>query len=69
MTTTLKVIANSLGSGDYVIVAVDGESIFEGHRVTPNDLFHILAQTNGLADHVEYTELTDEQMENWQEFA
>ena len=59
----IKVVTNSLGSGDWVTV-VDtntGETLFEGHRITPQDLVDILA----FDDSIEATliEVTDEQME------
>ena len=58
----IKVVTNSLGSGDWVTV-VDtntGETLFEGHRITPQDLVDILA----FDDSIEATlvEVTDEQM-------
>ena len=59
----IKVVTNNLGSGDWVTV-VDtntGETLFEGHRITPQDLVDILA----FDDSIEATlvEVTDEQME------
>ena len=70
MSSTLKVISNSLGSGDYVIVYETkcGEVVFEGHNIRPIDLFNILESTNGIYEYVEYFGLTDDQMENWQEY-
>lgn len=71
MSGTLKVITNSLGSGDWVIVYETncGEIVYEGHSISPRHLFDILESTNGLCEYVEYHELTDEQIEDWQEHA
>jgi hypothetical protein len=69
MTATLKVITNSLGSGDYVVVYETncGEVVYEGHSISPYMLYTILNSTNGSCDYVTYHELTDEQMLDWQE--
>jgi hypothetical protein len=69
MTATLKVITNSLGSGDYVVVYETncGEVVYEGHSVSPYMLHKILNDTNGMCDYVTYHELTDEQMLDWGE--
>jgi len=69
MSAYLHVVTNSKGSGDYVVVYETqcGETIFEGHSVSPLDLFNLLNDTNGQYDGVVYHELNDEQMENWQE--
>lgn len=69
MTAFVHVVTNSQGSGDYVVVYETncGEVIYEGHSVKPADLFFILEATNGGYDGIRYHELTDEQMEDWQE--
>lgn len=69
MSATLKVITNSLGSNNYCIVYETncGEIVFEGHSVSPTALYHILRSTNGMCEEVRLCQLTDEQMENWQE--
>jgi hypothetical protein len=69
MSATVHVITNSLGSGDYVVVYETncGEVVFEGHSIKPSDLYHILQSTNGIAEYIVFHELTDEQMENWQD--
>lgn len=66
MTTGVRVITNSLGSCDWTVVAWDGESVWEGHSISPRDLHKILEACNGF-DYIVYHELTDAQMENWQE--
>lgn len=67
--STIKVITNSLGLCDRTIVyeTRSGEVVFDGNEITPKTLFHILSETNGLCGYVRFHELTDEQMENWEE--
>lgn len=45
---------------------VNDEVVFEGHRIGPSDLADIFEEVNGY-EHLNYHEITDEQMENWQE--
>jgi uncharacterized protein (DUF433 family) len=62
----IKVVTNSLGSGDWVTV-VDtnsGETLFEGHRITPQDLVSILTFDDSVG--AELVEVTDKQMEEMQ---
>lgn len=59
----IQVVTNSLGSGDWVTV-VDtntGETLFEGHRITPQDLVNILAFDDSIE--AKLVEVTDRQME------
>lgn len=59
----IKVVTNNLGSGDWVTV-VDtntGETLFEGHRITPKDLVDILTFDGSME--AKLVEVTDEQME------
>ena len=58
----IKVVTNSLGSGDWVTVhGFCGEVLFEGHRATPQDIVDIL---NAVLDYgAELIETTDEQLE------
>jgi hypothetical protein len=59
----IKVITNSQGSGDWIVV-VDtntGETLFQGHRITPLDLVQILSFDNSIK--AELVEVTDEEME------
>ena len=44
-----------------------GEVVFEGHTIRPADLFNILTEVNGIAEYVKYYQLTDEEMENWED--
>ena len=62
----MRVITNSLGSGDWVTIVDDeGQCLFEGHRITPQDFVDIF---NGLGDAgrsavAQMIEVNDEQME------
>jgi len=57
----IKVITNSLGSGDWItVVDANGETLHEGHRISAFDLTMIL---QNLGHHTELVEVTDEQME------
>ena len=59
----IKVVTNNLGSGDWVTV-IDtntGETLFEGHRITPQDLVDILTFDGSME--AKLVEVTDEQME------
>jgi len=58
----IKVVTNSLGSGDWTTVLGHcGEVLFEGHKAGPQDIVDIL---NSLLDcGAALVEVTDEQME------
>ncbi len=56
----IKVITNSMGSGDWLIVEQNGSELFSGHRVTTMELLSILEQ---LGHKTDFVELTDEQLE------
>ena len=61
----IKVVTNSLGSGDWVTIKFGNEVLFEGHRIGPQDFVNIF---NGLGDSgrsavARLVEVTDEQME------
>jgi hypothetical protein len=62
----VHIITNSLGSGDWVVVVLEGDVIYEGHSLGPYQLKDILESVNGF-EHLRYHELNDEEMENWQE--
>lgn len=59
----IKVVTNSMGSGDWVTVidTNSGETLFSGHRITPRDLVDILSFDDSIS--AELVEVTDEQME------
>jgi hypothetical protein len=56
----IKVITNSMGSGDWLIVEQNGSELFSGHRITTMELLSILEQ---LGHETDFVELTDEQLE------
>ena len=56
----IKIITNSMGSGDWLIVEQNGSELFSGHRVTTMELLSILEQ---LGHETDFVELTDEQLE------
>jgi hypothetical protein len=57
----VRVITNSLGSGDWVIVQAGSETLHEGHRVAAIDLVMIL---QNLGIHSELVECKDSEMED-----
>lgn len=58
----MRVITNSLGSGDWIVVTGKaGEILFEGHRISAFDLTEILSLA--VEANIELIELTDEQLE------
>ena len=63
----MKVITNSLGNCDWVVVTTDaGMLLFEGHRVGPQDLVDIINNCGGVGPYKEdarLVEVDDEQME------
>lgn len=56
----IKIISNSLGSGDWVVVKDKTEVLFEGHRVTTLELASLLEL---LGHEVDLVDVTDTQME------
>lgn len=58
----IKVVTNSMGSGDWItVLGHSGSIIFSGHRVGAHDLQEILNIVS--RDGCELIEVTDEQME------
>ena len=57
----IKVITNSLGSGDWITVRQGENILFEGHRIGPQDLVDIIDSIT--FESGELIEVTDEQME------
>jgi hypothetical protein len=55
----IKVITNSLGSGDWIHIKDGNHTIFEGHRLGVQDLVLVL----GRFANAKLIELTDEEME------
>lgn len=57
----IQVIHNSAGSGDWVVVRMGTRTLFEGHKITPNDLADIF---NQIIPNVSIKlNVTDEEME------
>lgn len=56
----IKVITNSMGSGDWVIVEQNGGELFSGHSISVMELLSILEQ---LGHETDFVEVTDEQLE------
>jgi hypothetical protein len=57
----IKVITNSLGSGDWITVRQGENILFEGHRIGPQDLVSIIDSIT--FESADLVEVTDEQME------
>ena len=60
----MKVITNSLGSGDWIIVqGVSGKTLFSGHRVGARDLQEILdivARTGCILVEINYEQMEED---------
>ena len=69
MSSILYVVTNTKGSGDRCVVYETncGETIFDNKIISPLDLFNILSETNGMCEYVYFRDLTDEQMDEWEE--
>ena len=69
MSATVKVITNSFGECNRVIVYETqcGTVVFDSNYISPRDLFYILNSVNGMADEIKYVQLTDEEMLQWEE--
>lgn len=63
----MRVITNSLGSGDWVTIVDDeGNTLFEGHSIKPRDFVDLINGWGGVGryrEEAELVEVTDEQME------
>lgn len=63
----MRVITNSLGSGDWVtIVDDDGNELFSGHSIKPQDFVDLINSFGGVGkyrEEAELVEVNDEQME------
>ena len=57
----IKVVTNSLGSGDWITVLQGENILFEGHKIGPQDLVDII--DNITFESGQLIEVTDEQME------
>ena len=59
---TVRVITNSLGSGDYTVVLCEGDVVWEGHSIGAQTLYDIMQATYGF-EYIHFAEVTDQQME------
>lgn len=63
----MRVITNSLGSGDWITIVDDeGNTLFEGHRIMPQDFVDLINGFGGVGrykEEAELVEVNDEQME------
>lgn len=60
----IRVITNSMGSGDWIVVqGHSGTTLFSGHRVTAQDLHIILDLVS--RDGCELIEVDDEELETY----
>ncbi len=59
----IKVVTNSMGSGDWITVqdTNTGETLFEGHRISARDLVDILSFDG--STEAKLIEVSDEEME------
>lgn len=58
----IKVITNSNGSGDWIVVqGRSGSTLFSGHKITPADLVDLITVCSDFA--VELVEVNDQEME------
>lgn len=58
----IKVVTNSMGSGDWItVLGLSGSTLFSGHRISARDLQSILDIVSRSG--CELIEVTDEQME------
>lgn len=62
MSSRVNVITNSLGSGDWIVVELNGEAVFSGHSVSAYDLACILDEVQGF-EFGRFEEVTDAEME------
>lgn len=68
MSSNIKFIDNNDESGDWCVVVLDGEVIHEGHDYPRGYWFvQFFKNYQGIAEHVEYIQLTDDEIENWRE--
>lgn len=67
MTTILKIITNTLGDGDWMIIALGSDTVYEGHSIAAIHLVDVFTAVMGMYEKVKFIELTDEQIQDWQE--
>lgn len=65
MSRKIEVISNHvLGSGDWVIILIDNEVVYEGHALDMSSALKIFEILNG-DEQVQRIDLTDEEMEKY----
>ena len=65
MSSDLHIVTNSLGTGDYVQVVFEGETLFQAHNISPRALVDIIDGVRHLdIEHVVLVEATDDEMES-----
>ena len=68
MSSIVKFITNSKGSGDWCFVVLDGEVIKSGHNLSFYDAFELVKYYGNLSEDISYHEITDEQLEYWEDY-
>lgn len=68
MSSNMKFITNTKGDGDWCIVILDGEIIHQGHDLSFYNAFELVKYYGGFNEYVSYIELTNEQMQKWEEY-
>lgn len=68
MSSCIKFIDNNKESGDWCVIILDGDVIWEGHSYPRGESFvNFFTYYQGIADHTEHIQLTDDEIENWRE--
>jgi hypothetical protein len=67
MSSTLKIITNTLGEGDWMVISLEGDVVYEGHSIAAIHLVDIFKEVMGMYEYVTFHELTDDEIQEWQE--
>lgn len=62
MSSRITFIDNNIDSGDWCVVVLNGEVIYEGHGFVK-----FFKEYQGIAETVEHIGMTDEEILNWRE--
>ena len=68
MSSNIKFITNAKGDGDWCIVVLDGEIIHQGHDLSFYKAYELMKYYGGFAENVSYIELTNSQMQEWEDY-
>ena len=60
----VHIATNSLGAGDYTVVTMNGERIFEGEYIFAKNL-HDIMEIAGGCEFLTFHEFSDEEMNEW----